>query len=115
MIIIFHCEFSQKRGPKMYRYFKKKDREFHESTGRNGMLTYPHVYLLEGGYSRFVKFSPVDILIFFSFLFLLTQTKNFRPFVRITAATFPCLIRILMRNAIERHKNTARFGSKRRD
>lgn len=51
----------------MYRHFKKKDRELHESDGKNGILTYPHVYLLEGGYSRFVKYSPVDILFYLIF------------------------------------------------
>lgn len=57
IIIIFHCEFSQKRGPKMYRYFRKKDREIHQNL--YPFIKYPNIYLLEGGFSRFVKFSPV--------------------------------------------------------
>lgn len=52
-IIIFHCEFSSKRGPEMSRFMRQKDREC------NGMefpkLYYPELYLLQGGYKKFYE------------------------------------------------------------
>ena len=60
-IIIVHCEFSQKRGPKLLRYLRKRDREINEEHYPN--LIYPHFYLLSGGYSNFVKQFPVFFLI----------------------------------------------------
>lgn len=59
-IIIIHCEFSQKRGPKLIRYLRKRDREINEMNYPN--LIYPNVYLLKGGYSQFVKDAPVNII-----------------------------------------------------
>lgn len=56
-IIIIHCEFSQKRGPKLLRYLRKRDREINEEHYPN--LIYPHIFLLSGGYSTFVKQFPV--------------------------------------------------------
>lgn len=56
-IIVIHCEFSQKRGPKLIRYLRKRDREINEMNYPN--LIYPNVYLLKGGYSQFVKDAPV--------------------------------------------------------
>lgn len=56
-IIVIHCEFSQKRGPKLYRYLRKRDREINEDNYPN--LIYPNIYLLKGGYSQFVKSCPV--------------------------------------------------------
>jgi len=54
-IIIFHCEFSQKRGPRAFRALRELDRQLN---------TYPkfhylEVYLLEGGYENFNKQSKV--------------------------------------------------------
>lgn len=50
--IIFHCEYSQHRGPKCCRYFRKRDREIH---GFNGFpnLFYPELYVMDGGYKKF--------------------------------------------------------------
>lgn len=45
-IIIIHCEFSQKRGPKLLRYLRKRDREINEEHYPN--LIYPHIFLLSG-------------------------------------------------------------------
>lgn len=55
-IIVIHCEFSQKRGPKLFRYLRKRDREINEENYPN--LIYPHIFLLKGGYSQYVKDSP---------------------------------------------------------
>lgn len=60
-IIIFHCEFSQKRGPKAMRALKNKDS--HLNIDRFPQLYYPQVFLLEGGYSEFHKqFSVIFIV-----------------------------------------------------
>jgi len=50
-IIIFHCEFSSKRGPNMCRYLRKKDREMHLDCYPK--LYYPEIYVMEGGYKHF--------------------------------------------------------------
>lgn len=57
--IIFHCEFSQCRGPKLYNLFRNFDRETNFQNYPD--LTYPNIYLLEGGYSLFSKEYPVKI------------------------------------------------------
>ena len=50
-ILIFHCEFSQHRGPKMYRAVRGVDREIHANF--YPQIFYPEMYLLEGGYKAF--------------------------------------------------------------
>lgn len=49
--IVFHCEFSQNRGPEMARIFRGIDRELNKD--RYPELFYPSVYILDGGYKRF--------------------------------------------------------------
>jgi rhodanese-related sulfurtransferase len=49
--IIFHCEFSSKRGPRAYRYLRRTDRQANIDT--YPQLFYPEIYLLEGGYRAF--------------------------------------------------------------
>ncbi|KAL3863929.1 hypothetical protein ACJMK2_005650 [Sinanodonta woodiana] len=52
-IIIFHCEFSLERGPKMYRFLRSEDRDLHKDNYPH--LSYPEVYLLDGGYKAFFE------------------------------------------------------------
>lgn len=49
--VIFHCEFSRIRGPKVMSIFRKLDRERNEYPN----LFFPHVFLLEGGYKTFFE------------------------------------------------------------
>ena len=50
---IFHCEFSSKRGPEKYFYFRSEDRRSNSLHYPN--LHYPDLYLLEGGYEKFFE------------------------------------------------------------
>ena len=52
-IIIFHCEFSSHRAPKMARYLRQLDRE--ANTDCYPALNYPEIYILEGGYKSFYE------------------------------------------------------------
>ncbi|XP_005532288.1 PREDICTED: M-phase inducer phosphatase 2-like [Pseudopodoces humilis] len=49
VIIIFHCEFSAERGPKMCKFLRERDRSCHEYP----QLHYPELYILKGGYREF--------------------------------------------------------------
>ena len=49
--IVFHCEFSMMRGPKMYYLMRDTDRKI--NLEKWPMLFYPEIYLLEGGYKNF--------------------------------------------------------------
>ncbi|XP_029444022.1 M-phase inducer phosphatase 1 [Rhinatrema bivittatum] len=49
VILVFHCEFSSERGPRMCRFVREKDREANEYP----TLHYPELYLLKGGYKDF--------------------------------------------------------------
>ncbi|XP_030052432.1 M-phase inducer phosphatase 1 [Microcaecilia unicolor] len=49
VILVFHCEFSSERGPRMCRFVREKDREVNEYPA----LYYPELYLLKGGYKEF--------------------------------------------------------------
>lgn len=50
-IIIFHCEFSSERGPRLMRLLREKDRQINKYPE----LLHPELYLLEGGYRDFYK------------------------------------------------------------
>lgn len=49
VIIIFHCEFSSERGPRMCRFIRQRDRNSNEYPA----LHYPELYVLKGGYKDF--------------------------------------------------------------
>ncbi|XP_045188265.2 M-phase inducer phosphatase 1-like [Mercenaria mercenaria] len=54
-VLIFHCEFSSERGPKMYRHLRSEDRAMNKDYYPR--LNFPEIYLLEGGYKAlFYKF-----------------------------------------------------------
>lgn len=48
-IIIFHCEFSSERGPRLMKFLRERDRQMNQYPE----LNHPELYLLEGGYSQF--------------------------------------------------------------
>lgn len=54
--VIFHCEFSQKRGPRGFRHLRAKDREINQRNWPN--LHFPEIYILDGGYSNFYPQFP---------------------------------------------------------
>ncbi|KAM9329476.1 M-phase inducer phosphatase 2 [Gastrophryne carolinensis] len=49
VIVVFHCEFSSERGPRMCRFVRKQDRNSNEYP----KLHYPELYVLKGGYKDF--------------------------------------------------------------
>lgn len=51
VIVIFHCEFSSERGPRMCRFLREKDREINGTDYPK--LHYPELYILKGGYKEF--------------------------------------------------------------
>ncbi|XP_066128685.1 M-phase inducer phosphatase 3 [Saccopteryx bilineata] len=51
IIIVFHCEFSSDRGPRMCRSLRKEDRALNQYPA----LYYPELYILKGGYRDFFQ------------------------------------------------------------
>ncbi|XP_048187169.1 M-phase inducer phosphatase 3 isoform X2 [Perognathus longimembris pacificus] len=49
IIIVFHCEFSSERGPRMCRSLRGEDRALNQYP----VLYYPELYILKGGYRDF--------------------------------------------------------------
>ena len=49
VILIFYCEFSSERGPKMYNFFRNFDRLVNQYPN----LHYPQTYVMQGGFSKF--------------------------------------------------------------
>jgi M-phase inducer tyrosine phosphatase len=52
-LLIFHCEYSAHRAPIMAKFIRNKDRAVNSE--RYPYLTYPELYILDGGYSSFFK------------------------------------------------------------
>ena len=50
-VIIFHCEFSSERAPRMALHVRNRDRELNAES--YPCLYYPQLYILEGGYKSF--------------------------------------------------------------
>ncbi|XP_068627247.1 M-phase inducer phosphatase 1-B-like isoform X2 [Battus philenor] len=55
-ILIFHCEFSLERGPKLSRYLRSNDRAKNKENYPS--LHYPEIYLLHEGYRAFYRRYP---------------------------------------------------------
>lgn len=58
--IIFHCEFSSHRAPKLALHMRKKDRALNTYPS----LLYPELYVLQGGYCDFFKAHSVSYYFF---------------------------------------------------
>ena len=52
-ILVFHCEFSSERGPRMYRYVRDQDRNANEHC--YPQLYYKDMFVLRGGYKQFYQ------------------------------------------------------------
>jgi rhodanese-related sulfurtransferase len=50
LILVFYCEFSQKRGPSMASYFREYDRKL--NLPQYPSLCYPNVFILKGGFKN---------------------------------------------------------------
>ncbi|ESO86536.1 hypothetical protein LOTGIDRAFT_167059 [Lottia gigantea] len=57
-ILIFHCEFSSHRGPKLMRFLRSMDRK--QNSHRYPELNFPEIYLLDGGYKAFYQHNKVQ-------------------------------------------------------
>ena len=66
-VLVFHCEFSSERGPKLYRHLRAQDRDVNSDSYPR--LNFPEVYLLEGGYKAFFQCHQVNIYPMFSWLY----------------------------------------------
>lgn len=55
-VIVFHCEYSQRRGPMLYSVLRGIDREL--NTHCYPKLCYPEIYILEDGYKEFYRQFP---------------------------------------------------------
>uniref|UniRef100_A0A8C5KQI1 M-phase inducer phosphatase n=1 Tax=Jaculus jaculus TaxID=51337 RepID=A0A8C5KQI1_JACJA len=54
IILIFHCEFSSERGPRMCQFIRERDRAANDYPS----LYYPEMYILKGGYEEFFPQLP---------------------------------------------------------
>jgi len=55
-IIIFHCEFSQKRAPSLYSILRKIDRKLNYAIYPK--VCFPEMYLIKDGFSSFSSSHP---------------------------------------------------------
>lgn len=52
-LLVFHCEFSSERAPRMALHIRNLDRTI--NAARYPHLTYPEIYILEGGYRAYYQ------------------------------------------------------------
>ncbi|KAL0237585.1 hypothetical protein PCE1_000979 [Barthelona sp. PCE] len=57
-LLVFHCEYSQKRGPKTLKTFIDLDRRTCTEFSEFGLQKFEHCGILEGGYRRFYELYP---------------------------------------------------------
>ena len=55
-VLIFHCEFSSERGPKMAKFLRSQDRLLNAE--KYPQLSFPEIYIAEGGYKEFYHLYP---------------------------------------------------------
>lgn len=77
VLLVFHCEFSSERGPRMCRYVRQRDRDLNEYPN----LHYPELYILKGGYKDFFPLHKVCVFrmqchTWFFFFFFSFQVYN---------------------------------------
>lgn len=56
-VLIFHCEFSSERGPKLARSLRNHDR----GVNVYPHLHYPEIYVLKDGYKEFFRVVKVGV------------------------------------------------------
>ncbi|XP_026998067.2 M-phase inducer phosphatase 2 [Tachysurus fulvidraco] len=66
VLLVFHCEFSSERGPRMCRFVRERDRFLNEYPN----LHYPELYILKGGYKDFYRLHKMEC-----------EPQNYRPMV----------------------------------
>ena len=52
-VLIFHCEYSSRRAPKLYKHLRALDRKLNQD--HYPRLHYPEIYVLDKGYKSFVR------------------------------------------------------------
>ena len=55
-LLVFHCEFSERRAPGLYAILRGMDREINHAYYPR--LFYPEIYVLKGGYSQYWRNYP---------------------------------------------------------
>ncbi|KAM9477936.1 M-phase inducer phosphatase 2 isoform 2-T2 [Clarias gariepinus] len=56
VLLVFHCEFSSERGPRMCRFVRERDRVLNVYPN----LHYPELYILKGGYKDFFPLHKME-------------------------------------------------------
>ena len=57
VLVVFHCEFSEVRGPALCKYMREQDR-LHHGYKHFPKLSYPEMYILKGGYKAWFNQYP---------------------------------------------------------
>ena len=77
-VLVFHCEFSSERGPKLFRQLRALDRDVNRNS--YPQLNFPEVYMLKG----------IISILFFSVFFIYTIVYFFTFYIVYDIIT--CLI-----------------------